>query len=56
MLNAILTKILGSQNERELKRMGPIVEQVSELEKKISPLPDESLRAKRQEFKDNSHY
>ena len=53
MLNVILTKILGSQNERELKRMGPIVEQVSELEKKISPLSDESLRAKTQEFKDS---
>ena len=53
MLNAILTKIMGSQNERELKRMGPIVEQVSELEKKISPLSDESLRAKTQEFKDS---
>ena len=53
MLNTILTKILGSQNERELKRMQPIVEQVSELEKNISPLSDESLRAKTQEFKDS---
>ena len=53
MLNSILTKIIGSQNERELKRMQPIVEQVSELEKKISPLSDESLRAKTQEFKDS---
>ena len=34
MLNSILTKIIGSQNERELKRMQPIVTQVSELEKK----------------------
>ena len=53
MLNTILTKILGSQNERELKRMQPIVEQVSELEKNISPLSDESLRAKTQAFKDS---
>ncbi len=53
MLNSILTKIIGSQNERELKRMQPIVTQVSELEKKISPLSDESLRAKTQEFRDS---
>ena len=53
MLNSILTKIIGSQNERELKRMKPIVEQVSELEKKISPLSDEGLRAKTQEFRDS---
>ncbi len=53
MLNTILAKILGSQNERELKRMQPIVEQVSELEKKISPLSDERLRAKTQAFKDS---
>ena len=53
MLNTILAKIIGSQNERELKRMQPIVEQVSELEKKISPLSDERLRAKTQAFKDS---
>ena len=53
MLNTILGKIFGSQNERELKRMKPIVEQVSELEKKISPLSDEGLRAKTQEFRDS---
>ena len=52
MLNTFLSKIFGSQNERELKRMQPIVEQVSELEKEISPLSDEELRAKTQEFKD----
>ncbi len=53
MLNTILAKIIGSQNERELKRMQPIVEQVSELEKKISPLSDERLGAKTREFKDS---
>ena len=50
MLNTFLTKIIGSQNERELKRTQPIVEQVSDLEKKISPLSDEDLRAKTQEL------
>ena len=53
MLNTFLAKMFGSQNERELKRMQPIVEQVSELEKEISPLSGEELRAKTQEFKDS---
>ena len=53
MLNTFLAKIFGSQNERELKRMQPIVEQVSQLEKKIKPLSNEDLRAKTQGFKDS---
>ena len=53
MLNTFLARIFGSQNERELKRMQPIVEQVSQLEKKIKPLSNEDLRAKTQGFKDS---
>ena len=53
MLNKILTKVLGSQNERELKRIQPIVEQVNALESGVTLLSDEELRDKTQGFKDS---
>ena len=51
MLNMILTKIIGSQNERELKRIAPLVDQINGLEKEISGLSDADLKAKTAEFK-----
>ncbi len=52
MLNTILTKILGSQNERELKRIQPMVGQINELEEGLSPLSNEELRAFTQKFRE----
>ncbi len=46
MLNQIARKIFGSRNDRELKRVAPIVQQVNALEDKIRPLSDAELRAK----------
>jgi len=51
MLNAILTRIVGSKNERMLKKMQPLVEQINALESGIQSLGDEQLRAKRDEFR-----
>ncbi len=51
MFNSILTKIVGSHNERELKRIQPLVESINELEKEISPLSDAALKSKTPEFK-----
>ncbi|HSR68538.1 MAG TPA: preprotein translocase subunit SecA [Acidobacteriota bacterium] len=51
MLNAILTKVFGSQVERELKRVQPLVDQINELEKDFEPLSDEQLGAKTAEFR-----
>lgn len=51
MLNKILTKIVGSQNERELKRIQPIVEEVNELESSIRSLTDNELQRKTEDFK-----
>ena len=31
MFNAILTKIVGSKNERDLKKLGPMVQRINEL-------------------------
>jgi preprotein translocase subunit SecA len=51
LFNVILTKIFGTKNERELKRIWPIVRQVSELEPAIRALSDDELRAKTVEFR-----
>src|SRR5579885_953415 len=42
----ILKKIFGTQNERELKSIYPIVARINELEKTIKPLSDADLKAK----------
>lgn len=51
MVQTILKKIFGTKNERELKRLWPIVERINSLEAKISSLSDASLRSKTDEFK-----
>ncbi len=43
MLNAILTKIMGSKNERDLKKMQPWVYQINELEPGMASLSDIEL-------------
>jgi preprotein translocase subunit SecA len=47
----ILTKIFGTANERLLKRLMPIVSQISAMEPETKKLSDEELRAKTAEFK-----
>ena len=44
MIGTLLAKVIGTQNERELKRIHPFVEQVNELEPRIQALSDELLR------------
>ncbi len=46
MFNWILKQILGSKNQRELKRMAPIVRRINELDEQFKSLSDEELRAK----------
>ncbi len=43
MFNAIITKILGSKNERDLKTMQPIVARMNELEPQMQRLSDIEL-------------
>ena len=52
MLEKLLAKIFGTQNERELKRLRPIVGQVGALEASTQALSDEQLRAKTIEFRE----
>ena len=40
----LLTKIFGSKNERELKRLAPLVDQINQREAEIKALGDEQLR------------
>ena len=51
MVLNLLTKVFGSQNERELKRLQPIVEQINALESELQGLSDEQLRAQTAAFK-----
>ena len=51
MVLNLLTKVFGSQNERELKRLQPIVEQINALEPEIQALSDEKLKAQTTVFK-----
>jgi preprotein translocase subunit SecA len=52
MIGALIKKIVGSKNERELKRIQPLVDKINQLEDKISPLADDRLLAKTSEFKE----
>ena len=43
MVNYVLKKILGTKNERELKRLRPLVARVAELEPRMKALKDEDF-------------
>lgn len=47
----LVKKIFGDANEREVKRLTRTVEEINGLESKISPLSDDELRNKTEEFK-----
>ena len=51
MIGQLLAKVIGTQNERELKRLRPTVAEISALEPQIEPLTDEQIRAKTDEFR-----
>ena len=51
MLGQFLTKIFGSQNERVLKKLTPLVDQINTLEAGLKSLDDDALRAKTGELK-----
>ena len=51
MINKVLTTLFGSQHERDVKRMLPVVAQINALEPETSRLSDEGLRAKTVELR-----
>jgi preprotein translocase subunit SecA len=51
MMSNLLTKVFGSKNERELKKITPIVEKINALEPQIQSMSDETLSAQTLLFK-----
>lgn len=51
MFNKLFQRLLGNNTEHELKKMRPIVQQINDLEPKMTVLSDASLQEKTFEFK-----
>ena len=51
MIGQLLAKVIGTQNERELKRLAPRVVEIGALEPEVQALSEEQLRDKTQEFR-----
>jgi preprotein translocase subunit SecA len=52
MVSNLLTKVFGSKNERELKKIQPAVVKINALEPRIQAMSDDELKAQAQLFKD----
>jgi len=52
MVFGLIKKIVGTRNDREIKRIQEMVALINSLEENIKPLSDEDLIGKTQEFKD----
>jgi len=52
MILGLARKLFGSKNDRELKKLEPLVQEINELEPSVKSLSDEGMRAKTLEFKD----
>ncbi|GAB2795870.1 preprotein translocase subunit SecA [Halomonas shantousis] len=52
MLNTIVRKLVGSKNDREVKRMGKAVNDINKLEPQFEALDDAALQAKTAEFRE----
>lgn len=51
MLTKIISTVIGTKNDRELKRMRKIVTKINSYESSIQSLSDDELRQKTEEFK-----
>src|SRR5690606_8147516 len=51
MIGSLIRKVVGSKNERELKRMRPVVDRINALEASVVPLSDQALAGKTVEFR-----
>jgi preprotein translocase subunit SecA len=52
MIMNFLTKVFGSKNERELKRLSPLVERINALEPEIQTMGDDRLKAQTVSFRE----
>ena len=51
MIGKFVAKIFGTQNERDIKRMRPLIEEIGAMEPELKKLTDQELRAKTDEFR-----
>jgi preprotein translocase subunit SecA len=51
MITQLITKIIGSRNDRYLKKLRKVVDEINKLEPQIESLSDTELKAKTAEFK-----
>ncbi len=51
MIGKALTKVFGSKNDREVKALRKVVDQINALESTVEPLSDMQLQEKTTEFK-----
>ncbi|MBY0273891.1 preprotein translocase subunit SecA [Candidatus Binatia bacterium] len=52
MLGALVKKVIGTKNDRELKRLWPLVDEINSLEEEVAKLSDAELRARTASFKE----
>jgi preprotein translocase subunit SecA len=52
MITAVLKKVFGSKNERELKRMGRIVDQINTLAPEMQKLSDDQIPERTEQFRE----
>ncbi len=52
MVLSLLTKVFGSKNERELKKLQPVVDRINALEPAMQAMSDEELRSQTGRFKE----
>ncbi|MBM4242698.1 MAG: preprotein translocase subunit SecA [Deltaproteobacteria bacterium] len=52
MLGALVKKVIGTKNDRELKRLWPLVDEINSLEEGVQKLSDAGLRARTAAFKE----
>jgi preprotein translocase subunit SecA len=51
MINTILTKVIGTRNEREIKKIRPLMQGIGDFEAALRTLDDEQLRSRTAEFR-----
>jgi len=52
MLRKLIKKLVGDSNEKEVKRLQPLIVQINEAEKELQSLSDEELQNKTKEFRE----
>ena len=55
MIGYIIKKVIGSRNDREVKRMRPIVDKINEIEASLQKLPEDELRDRTAKWKERLH-